>query len=190
MSALYRDVSCQWIAIGKLWGFSGLVQNMNADHYGGYTNDESWLAGYITCAISPLEVLRCRAILRAIAERGLCRNARLTGAMLRSARASSSSRPLQPEGHLSSDDPGTVTPPPLRCSHHAAGLTARRAHLRAAGLEVHGVGLALWFNPASGCLHNACTLHNRVLPCLTFGTRLGEVEQASCTHGMPTPKVQ
>lgn len=85
-SLLYRDSelqrAIQWIAVGKLYGFSGVVQNTHADHYGGYSTDPELLNGYITCNISPLEVVRCRAILSAVVRRKLCRNAARVGRIL------------------------------------------------------------------------------------------------------------
>ena len=123
-SALY-GVPCHWIAIGKLYGFAGVVQNMAADHHGGYGADTSLLNGYITCAISPLEVLRCRANLAAIATRALWRNA----------------------------------------AHVGPRLVGR---MRSSGLDCWGVGLAIWFDNAIGGVHNATTLHNRLLPPLTL----------------------
>ena len=80
-SALY-GISCHWVAIGKLFGFSGVVQNSRADHHGGYDADVAFLNGYITCNISPLEVLRCRVNLAAIAKRKLWRNAAYVGPRL------------------------------------------------------------------------------------------------------------
>ena len=50
---------------------------------GGYLSDPSFLNGYLTCALAPLEVRRCRAILQAIDERGLCANAATSGRELR-----------------------------------------------------------------------------------------------------------
>ena len=110
-SLLYPRLRCHWIAIGKLWGFSGLVECTAADHHGGYARETHWINGYITCVISPLEVLRCRAVLNAIHERRLCENAARSGAAL-------------------------------------------RARLRVQGLDVWGVGLLLWFDPASGSVQN------------------------------------
>ena len=81
-SILY-GVPCQWIAIGKLFGFSGVLQNLDACHHGGYDRDCEMLNGYITCCISPLEIVRCRAALQAIAKRKLCRNAAIVGRILR-----------------------------------------------------------------------------------------------------------
>lgn len=80
-SALY-GVPCQWVAIGKLYGLSGVVQNLAATHHGGYDADCGMLNGYITCAISPLEILRTRTLLGAIASRRLVANAAATGAVL------------------------------------------------------------------------------------------------------------
>ena len=80
-SFLY-GIACHWVAVGKLYGFSGVVQNLKADHYGGYESDASFLNGYITCNISPLEVLRCRVALAAIAKRRLWRNAQAVGPRL------------------------------------------------------------------------------------------------------------
>ena len=123
-SAFY-GVEPAWVAVGKLFGFSGVLHNAAACHHGGYGAHPEQLNGYLTCAIAPLEVVRCRVILRAIVERRLCESAGPAGRRL-------------------------------------------KAHLRAQGLEVWGTGLALWFAPESGCIANAYTLFNRMLPTLTF----------------------
>ena len=140
-SLLYPNLQCHWIAIGKLWGFSGIVQCTAIDHYGGYQRAPEWLNGYITCAISPLEVVRCRAILAAVLGRKLCANASASGRRL-------------------------------------------KLKLRAQGLDVWGVGLALWFDPASGSVQNACALHNRLLPALTLGSDPSELDEVRVRRGL------
>ena len=168
-------VQCHWIAVGKvrstasrtvsscehtpshkhahrllspqLFGFSGVIQNLNADHHGAYPVSAEMLNGYITCAIAPIEVVRCRLVLAAIARRNLCGNAASVGVRL-------------------------------------------RRRLRAHGLDVWGVGLAIWLAPhgeggekhdgmtttaphedgggAHGSIQNATIAHNRILPPLTL----------------------
>lgn len=81
-SMLYPGLQVHWVAIGKLYGFSGVVQNSAADHHLGYLADVAFLNGYLTCTLGPVDVLRCRLILGAIATRRLCQSAASSGRRL------------------------------------------------------------------------------------------------------------
>jgi hypothetical protein len=76
------------------------------------------------------------------------------------------------------------------CERAAHIGQALRGHLRASGIDVWGVGLALWFNPETGGLQNATWFEptdggsHRLLPTLSFGGRDGEeVRQVVCRRG-------
>ena len=71
------------------------------------------------------------------------------------------------------------------CDNAAVAGNQLKAHLRARGLRVWGVGLCLWYDPASGVLVNACTQHERILPPLSFGEDrfdIGRVEVNAMLH--------
>ena len=86
----YTEAQADFVAVGKAYGFSGVIENLNRRNA---TSMEAlrarqavaarFLNGYRTMPLSALDVLRAGAVLRAVHERGLLANAREAGLRLR-----------------------------------------------------------------------------------------------------------
>ena len=85
----YYEAEADFVAVGKAYGFSGVIENLRRRDSTAMASlrerqavPTRYLNGYRTMAISALDVLRARAVLRAVVERDLLANARRSGGQL------------------------------------------------------------------------------------------------------------
>jgi hypothetical protein len=180
--SLYHEEYCaaDWIVIGKAYGFSGVICNM--DHvmaplekdgavcFNGQMHSPNGNMSFSNgnkATPSPVGNDRPRQPTSHQQQGGVYRN-----------------HPMTLNGFLTS----TISPADLlRVVHTLAAVNSRgllgnavrsgrklRRYLRGEGMDVWGWGLMIWFDQATGEPANALTSFARALPPLTFGSTGGE----------------